>query len=108
MRDSSSIIIEVSTIHILYLSLFYFLTLYIFIFRSLSSRFCEDIEHLTSGMFFIQVIASTYNISLVGFKLLEVSIFYYYYFFIIFLYYDNVVYLVNRILRTNSNISRNS
>ncbi|XP_006608159.1 odorant receptor 13a-like isoform X3 [Apis dorsata] len=34
-------------------------------------KFCEDIEHLTSGMFFIQVIASTYNISLVGFKLLE-------------------------------------
>lgn len=73
-----------------YLSLFYFLTLYIFIFRSLSSRFCEDIEHLTSGMFFIQVIASTYNISLVGFKLLEVSIFYFLLFFFLLSFYITI------------------
>lgn len=90
MRNSSSIIIEVSTIHMFYLSLFYFLTLYIFIFRSLSSRFCEDIEHLTSGMFFIQVIASTYNISLVGFKLLEVSILYFLLFFFLLSFYITI------------------
>lgn len=48
-------------------------------------KFCEDIEHLTSGMFFIQVIASTYNISLVGFKLLEVSIFYFLFFYYLFI-----------------------
>ncbi|XP_043600407.1 uncharacterized protein LOC122575470 isoform X3 [Bombus pyrosoma] len=34
-------------------------------------KLCEDIENLTNIMFLIQLITSTYNISLIGFKIVE-------------------------------------
>lgn len=38
-----------------------------------SNRFCEEIERRAHIIFLIQLVLSTYNISLVGFKLVGVS-----------------------------------
>lgn len=38
-----------------------------------STRFCKEVEKLTTSIFLTQLLGSTYNISLVGFKLAGVS-----------------------------------